>query len=180
MTRRYSDADRRRAREVYEAEGLAAAVKATGVPRSTLRLWADREKWTVPATGSEQKARARTEAARATLEHKRTELSHEALDGARQLVVEMFTPYTYKHVVTLRDAGEFAGQYADIVEVPLPAPNARDRQALATAMGILVDKAQLLAGKGGEGSTGEPDDEIKGLVAKVYDMAVETARLRGA
>jgi hypothetical protein len=178
MTRRYSDADRQRAREVYEAEGLAAAHKATGVPRSTIKGWARAVGWAAPETDTAKNARAQTTAARATLEAKRAEAAHETLDGARALLVDMFAPYTYKHVVPLRLDGEHAGQTVEVVSVEFTAPVPKDRQHLAVALGVLVDKALVLGGSKGDEPLGEPDDEVREVVAKVLNLAEEAARRR--
>lgn len=144
----YTAQQRQDALEAYVDHGLAEAARRTGVPRGTVSSWATRAGLqTTAATAS--RARARTDAARArwaeVSEERRQELAGRLLHEVHALAGQLQAPTLVRQVVVL-SGGKDASASWEVADVELPSPPARDQQARAAAIGVLVDKLQLLSG----------------------------------
>lgn len=146
---RYTDQQRADALALYVEHGLAETHRRTGIPRGTLSSWQQRAGvQTADPDGS--RARARTAAARARWEElsedRRQELAARLLAEAHILLDQVQEPTTYHHVVTLSGGKDEAAR-SEVVEVELPHPVAKDQRDRMQAVGIAVDRLQLLSGE---------------------------------
>jgi hypothetical protein len=117
MASEYQPELKAQALAIYADHGGAEASRETGVPATTIRSWAHRAGVATVAT---EKTRAATEAARLRWEERRLELAHQV--------------------------GEQAEEALDRVAKEITSGNAADAKNMATTLGILIDKAQLLTG----------------------------------
>lgn len=149
--RRYTEADRAAALELYVAEGPTAVQERFGVPKGTVVGWAR-------AAGVEtevgERTRASIEVQRVAWEERRVRLAHE-MGAVAELALR-------------RARGELTGTAA---------ASARAAKDAATAMAILVDKAQLLTG----GATGRHEvSDPRQRLAGIRDELVSRRSRRGA
>jgi len=145
----YTAQQRADALEAYVEHGLAEAVRRTGIPAGTVSSWATRAALqTTAATSS--RARARTDAARArwaeVTEERRQELAGRLLHEVHALAAQLQAPTLVRQVVVL-SGGKDASASWEVADVELPSPPARDQQARAAAIGVLVDRLLLLVGE---------------------------------
>ena len=149
MSRRsYTAEERQAALDAYSEHGLAEAARRAGIPKTTLSTWAAQAGVrTDGATAA--RARERTEAARAVWaevsEERRQQLVGQLLAEAHQLAAQLQAPTLVRQVVTLA-GGKDEPARAEVVDVELPHPTARDQRDRAQAIGTLVDRLQLLSG----------------------------------
>ncbi len=127
----YSKKARDTALRIYVEEGPAEAAKETGISRTTITTWANREGVTADRTKNTQKA---TEASAADAAAKREKLKVECRTRALDLLERFNRSHEY-----------FVGKDGD--RVALDAPQAGDIKDYAIAIGVLIDKAELLDGR---------------------------------
>lgn len=128
----YTDAQKTSALAIYATDGLAAAVRATGIPKGTIKSWADR-------TGTRTVAPAeRTAAAVEAASARRAELRDDLRTKLLEKAVDMLERIDDPHV-------DFRGNTAERIE--LDRPSASDCQRYATAAAILLDKFRLEMGE---------------------------------
>lgn len=123
MARTYTDEQRAEGVALCLEVGMAEAHNRTGIPKPTLSRWLTPEQQTEMAERFQQKTAAATEASRQHWAELRAVMVDEAGDVAQRL---------------LRLIADHTGDLAP--------SSPRDAKDLATAMAILVDKAQLLSG----------------------------------
>lgn len=128
----YTPEQKTEALAVYATDGLAAAVRATGIPKGTIRSWADR-------TGTSTVAPAeRTAAAVEAATARRAELREDLRTKLLEKAVDMLERIDDPHV-------DFRGNTAERID--LERPSASDCQRYATAAAILLDKFRLEMGE---------------------------------
>lgn len=115
--RRFTDAEKAHALDVYATEGPAEAARQTGIPKGTIASWAHR---TGTQTVCNERAAARVEAAQMKWAER------------RQAMVDRI--------------GTIAEKALTVVEDNLDLGTTSKAKDAATTMAILVDKAQLLGG----------------------------------
>ena len=144
----YTDQQRQDALDAYVDHGLAETARRTGIPRGTVSSWATRAGLQT-AAATALRARERTEAARArwaeVSEERRQELAGRLLDEVHALADQLQAPSLVRQVVVL-SGGKDAPASWEVADVELPSPPAKDQQARAAAIGVLVDRLQLLSG----------------------------------
>lgn len=137
MTRRtYTEQQRQDALGRYEHDGLAAAARATRVPKSTIRTWAAAAG--VRTFGTEQ-TRAANEVREVDLEARRQAIAVRLYDEADAALDAIARPVP---VYAMTRDGLGTGL--------APAANPADRQRLMTTAAIAIDKASLLTGEATE------------------------------
>lgn len=140
--RTYTDEEKATARERYEADGLAATVEATGIPKGTLSAWITKGEW---RTHAPEKMEAAIATQRASVEAKRLALALALFDDIDRLRAQLFAPVVERKVVTV-SLGRNEGSEAQVVDVRLSQPTFGDQKAITTAVAIDVDKIQVLTG----------------------------------
>lgn len=131
MATEYDQQTQAKALALYRSEGLAAAHRETGIPKSTIRGWAKRDGVKSQAT---QKVSAATRAKRVANASKREQLKELMLDTAREMLNRCYQPHK-----------EFRGQQAREVHYDLPP--ADSCKNYITAAAVLVDKYRLESGE---------------------------------
>lgn len=179
----------KKARACYEAGGaLRDAQAASGIGRSTIAKRAREEGWVrgeIALTPEQQKGRMQTaagvEAQRQMLAARRLQLAADLLEDAEELRAQLFSPVAVKEAKVVPQ-GQHAGSEVQLVTIDLDRPTPRDQQATATALAILVDKSQLLAGE----ATSRTEDaqrtpeERKARIAQLRDDLDERRKQREA
>jgi recombinational DNA repair ATPase RecF len=117
MASEYQPELKAQALAIYTDHGGAEASRETGVPATTIRSWAHRAGVATVAT---EKTRAATEAARLRWKERRMELAHRV--------------------------GEQAEEALRRTAMEIKSGKTSDAKNMATALAILIDKAQLLTG----------------------------------
>jgi hypothetical protein len=117
--RRWSDAQRSTALDVFAREGCAAARAATGVPEGTIRSWAKREG---DRAGSQLDRRNAVE------------------------VMPRSAPWRERRDPLVRDLGELVSETLSAVRDAVQAGRLRDARDGMVAAGIAIDKCELLSG----------------------------------
>jgi hypothetical protein len=167
--RRYTKAEREAALVLFVDEGPTAAAKKTKIPANTIKSWAKREGLSAPAS---EATAAATAAAAARAEQRRTELRHDLIEKAAEILTRMSQPHEELKVVSL---GREHGSEVQHVQVDLPPASAvRD---YAVTVGILIDKYRLEMGEDTDRRhittdvtlRQVPDDELKAGLARVLD-----------
>lgn len=139
MARRYTEAERSSALEIYRTRGLSEAAKETGFPAKTISSWAKRRGVTTDAVAITRQA---TEAIVARAELRRAELSERLIETAADVLERIGAPHIDVRVVG--NGGE-SGQRIEKVKLDLPPASAvRD---YAVSIGILIDKYRLERGE---------------------------------
>lgn len=135
MNRRtYSAEDKERALALYADAGPAEAGRQTGIPKATIRKWAQRAGMTGLSPVTSQKMQAANAANKVRNENRREAVKEKQLERVDLLLERMTAPQI-----------DFKGQQARKIEYPVPP--AKDTLALATGVGILIDKLRLEEGK---------------------------------
>lgn len=144
MARTYTDEQRAEAVAVYAAEGMAAAHAATGVPKGTIKDWANKADVSAPehADGKTAAAiKARTE----QMERARWDIAEGLVDDIARLRGQLFAPCTERKVVTIAGSVKEKGTW-EIVDIDRDQPTFTDQRAIMTTLAIAVDKVQVLTG----------------------------------
>lgn len=76
---------------------------------------------------------------------RKLEIADELAEGILKLYGQMFEPCVIKEAKVVPGA-RGAGSEVQFISIPLPEPTPADKKNLAVALGILADKASLLAG----------------------------------
>jgi hypothetical protein len=118
--RRWSDAQRSTALDVFAREGCAAASAATGVPEGTIRSWAKREG---DRAGSQLDRR-----------------------DAVEVMPRSAAPWRERRDPLVRDLGELVSETLSAVRDAVQAGRLRDARDGMVAAGIAIDKCELLSG----------------------------------
>ena len=124
---------------VYQAKGLAAAARETGVPKPTLHRWAaeaglDTERLT---KRSDAKTAAATQTRQLSMAERRAVLAERLLSLAETELDRMRAPVNETRVAA-------SGKVVTWTEAE---PSPQDRRAIATTAAILLDKSLLLSGE---------------------------------
>lgn len=127
----YSQKARETALAIYRDQGPAAAAKETGINGGTIRKWASEAGVT---DDREKRTQAAIEAAARDAAEKREKLKVECRTRALDLLERFNRSHEY-----------FVGKDGD--RVALDAPQAGDIKDYAIAIGVLIDKAELLDGR---------------------------------
>lgn len=164
---RWSDKVKRQALESYKDAGPSVASRLTGVPASTVRVWARDAGLALPddirahyrkhlenlVTWTEEESRAM-----------RADLRGKLIRAATRIVERMEEPVE-----------EFVGAQGRSVTYDIPSPG--DTQRLAIAAGILIDKFRLESGEasavvGSVDVLPKLDDHEKAALAEVLRNAI--------
>lgn len=132
--RRWSDEEKQRALAIWQEHGLAAAVKATGIPEGTVASLAHRKGLASHAPETTRQAVAVRKLAR---EQRVAILADRLLDEAEAELERLRRPVVERRVSA---TGKLISWEEDE-----PAPG--ERKAIATTVAILFDKSQLAAGQ---------------------------------
>lgn len=151
----YSAKAKKEALRIYTEEGPGEAAKQTGISATTIRNWARRSGATVDREKRTQRA---TEAAAAAAAVKRERLKVECREKALELLDRFDRQHEY-----------FVGKDGD--RKALDNPQAGDIKDYAIAIGVLIDKAELLDGRATSReehrSVDQLDREIDRLLSEV-------------
>jgi hypothetical protein len=155
------DTDREAALAVYRDQGLAAAHRESGVPKSTLRRWAK-------AAGMETARLAAHAAARtrAAVEQHQATLAQRRVAMAAALMTEAEIELTRLRQPKVEWKMAASGKE---VTRELPEPEPGDRRNIATTVAILLDKSSLYSAKATESLTAEHARE---KVAEILQLRV--------
>lgn len=148
---RYTDEQRQQAVDLYTEHGTAEASRRTGIPRRTIRRWANQAG--AVAAANTKETEAATRAARI-----------QAAWG------------DYREQEALQAGGTAARARRRVAEA-LDAGDHQVIRAAAIAYGILIDKAELLSGRATERieswSESELDRELRDLVRRLETRSGE-------
>ncbi|MBE0467587.1 MAG: hypothetical protein IBX71_10250 [Candidatus Desulforudis sp.] len=134
MRRRYTAQEKEQALTLYADVGPAETARKTGIPSGTIRKWAQRSGLTGLSPVTAKKTQAATAANKVRNESRREGVKEKLLERIDLLLERMSAPQI-----------DFKGQQAR--QVKYPVPPAKDTLALATGVGILLDKLRLEEGK---------------------------------
>lgn len=135
--RAYTDEQKAEALRLYEVEGPSAASKQTGIPKSTLRSWAESSG---VRTVRAQNTRKATEAAKADAKALRAQLEVRYLQEAHRMLDKM-----HERAVTVS-----AGSVVETDEPPAEA-----LQKLMTTSSIALDKSMVARDADNDGGVSE-------------------------
>ena len=127
----YSQEERDAALAVYQSDGLAAAYRASGASKPSIKRWAERSGI---VTYHGEKTQAATEARQVSIDAKRVKLRELLLDKALDMAARMDEPHI-----------DFKG--ANVTRVTFPKAPAGACQNYATSIAILIDKFRLESGE---------------------------------
>jgi hypothetical protein len=134
MGKPHDIAAKHQARQVYAQHGAQAAADTTGISVRSIRRWASTERWPrrlAVADPTPEKVEARSRAAIVGWHTRRRTMADQLGDVGAQLLEAIQRDLAQRRRLNLRDAG--------------------------ILLGIMVDKAELLAAQTG-GSDGHPDE----------------------
>lgn len=155
--RTYTDAQKAEALDLAADVGLREAARRLGYPDATVRSWQHR------AAKAADKAELMAVAAGAELE---------------PTTPATTTTWQERRVALLPRLGEVAAKALDAAEQAVAKGDGRNAQALLTATGIAIDKAQLLAG----GATRRSEQAVVHVDARVRhtpeEVRAEVERMR--
>lgn len=134
MARRvYTDKQKTEALRLYEVEGLSAAHKQTGIPKTTIQSWAKKAGVRTSAT---ENVRAANEAQSESFKARRQRITDRLYGLAESTLDVLENPDEYQTIMR----GEMG---AEVVRRPGFIP-AQDKKNEATSLGIVLDKAEGL------------------------------------
>jgi hypothetical protein len=156
--------DRESALAVYRDRGLATAARETGVPKSTLRRWAQ-------AAGMDTarlSAHTRSQTMAAVEQHRLT-MAERRIAMAEALMTEAEVELT-----RLRQAKAERKLSASGKEVTweLAEPEPGDRRNIATTVAILLDKSNLLSGEVTSRTESLTAEQARERVAEILQLRV--------
>lgn len=157
--KRWTDEQREEALRLFRSHGPAEAARQTGIPKATVASWARRQRVQTNVVVEREEA---VEASALQAEQRRLDLAEGMLRDIGGLRARLFRPMTYHHVKTV--AGPVGiGASVEVVDLDLDQPVPADQLRLVQAMGVLIDKVQLLTGEATErvDLTGEYDLEAE-------------------
>jgi hypothetical protein len=133
MGKPHDDAARRQARQVYESRGAQAASEVTGIPIRTIQRWAQAEGWprrlAVPVAQDATKTEDQCQAAILGWQTRRRHMADQLGHVGAQLLEAIQRELAERRRLNLRDAG--------------------------ILLGIMLDKAELLAAATGTSGRGD-------------------------
>lgn len=150
---KYSDDRRAATLELYRVHGPREASRLSRIPVRTITRWASEAG---VATEVVTKTTLAVEAARLSREEKMELLVEELVDATRETVADMGRP-----VKATTMTGE---------QLELERPQPKDRQALATSSGIMIDKILLLTGKANNRTETVGPDEFTSYLRGAWDV----------
>jgi hypothetical protein len=136
MGKPHDDTARQRARQIYQTHGAQTAADATGIAVRSIRRWAAIERWPrrlAVADLTPEKVEARSQAARMGWHTRRRVMADQLGDVGAQLLEAIQRDLAQRRRLNLRDAG--------------------------ILLGIMLDKAELLAAVTAGTGTSEAMDE---------------------
>lgn len=161
---KYTDAQRAQALDLYVEHGPAEAERRTGIPRKTIASWARRAGVQSDAPA---KTAAATEAAKLTLEQRKTAMADRVLDEAGRLLDQLFAATVEKRILSRGDDG-YVVATADRAQ-----PTFSDQRHIVWSAAVLIDKAVKLTGgdRLNLSVSSEPDQEVEAVAAEVVSLA---------
>jgi hypothetical protein len=139
---RWSEAQKQRALELFEAHGPGEASRQTGIPIGTIASWAKR-------LGRKSVNPERIEVAitrQMTFAERKQSLAESLVADVLRLKAQLFAPTVEKKPMIVSD-GQHMGSHIEVAEVELDQPSFADQQRITASMATLLDKAMLLAGE---------------------------------
>lgn len=157
--RRWTDEQQAEALALHRSHGPAEASRLTGIPKGTIASWARRQG---VETNAPVEREAAVESAVLAAEQRRLDLANNLLGDVQGLRRRLFAPIAYAHVKTV-NGGKDAPADVETVWVDCDQPVPADQLRLVQAVGVLIDKVQLLTGEATERHdfTGEYDLEAE-------------------
>lgn len=157
--KRWTDEQRDEALRLFRSHGPAEASRLTGIPKATVASWARRHQVQTNVVVEREEA---VEASALQAEQRRLDLAASLLGDVQGLRARLFAPLDYAHVKTVSGGKDSPGE-VETVWVSCDQPVPADQLRLAQAMGVLIDKVQLLTGEATErvDLTGEYDLEAE-------------------
>lgn len=157
--RKWTDEQREEALRLHLEVGPAEASRLTGVPKGTVASWARRQGVETRVVPAREEA---VEASALVAEQRRLDLAAGLLNDVQGLRGRLFARTEYVHVKVV-PRGPNLGSDAEQVVVDLDQPVPADQLRLVQAIGVLIDKVQLLTGEATErvDLTGEYDLEAE-------------------
>lgn len=160
--RRYTPDEKTHALDLYTAHGPAEAARLTGIPAPTIRSWASRNHLTDERNATVAAAVA---ARKLSFEERRTALAHGLLDDIEQLRDELFSECVERKAVTL--SHPVYGARAEVIDIERTRPTFAEQARIMTAIGIAVDKTQLLSGAATERHEHVQVDAVDAEIARL-------------
>ena len=157
--RKWTDEQRDEALALHRSHGPAEASRLTGIPKATVASWARRKG---VETNAPVEREAAVESASLAAEQRRLDLAEAMLGDISGLRARLFAGMSYAHVKVVSGGKDSAGDVETVwVDCDMPVP--ADQLRLVQAMGVLIDKVQLLTGEATErvDLTGEYDLEAE-------------------
>lgn len=167
--RSYTPDQRTAALELYAEAGPSAVEATLGIPKGTVTGWA---KAAGIRTRAIENLSAGLAASHATFEQRRHDLAHGLLNDIARLRAELFAPCVERKAMVVSDGAEL-GSHAEIVDIERSQPTFAEQTRIMTAIGIAVDKTQLLSGAATERhehvQVDDIDAEVRRLTAELAD-----------
>lgn len=139
----YTDEQRNEALALVAELGQAEAARRTGIPFGTIASWGHRAGVSAPDPSA---MKAALEHKANTIAERKGALAVKMLDHAERMLGQLTAPITEK-VVKVVSLGANAGSETEVVTVEYDQPPTGDQKRIVEAVGILVEKIQLLTGE---------------------------------
>lgn len=138
----YTDEQRNEALTLVAELGQAEAARRTGIPFGTIASWGHRAGVSAPDPSS---MKAALEHKANTIAERKGALAVKMLDHAERMLGQLTAPITEKVVKTV--AVGVGRSETEVVTVKYDQPPTGDQKRIVEAVGILVEKIQLLTGE---------------------------------
>jgi hypothetical protein len=161
----YTPQQRDQARAVYEQHGTSEAARLTCIPKGTIASWATRHGWQTVCT---ERNRAMIEAWKAITEERRQGLAGKLFAYAEALADELVEEQDQTTVTASGQVVSWRGKHS-----------ARNRYALARAVGVLIDRADLLSGQASRMvvTSGQVEAEAREAVVRLIRLVEQRTAL---
>jgi hypothetical protein len=156
----YSKRARETALKIYVEDGPAVAAKETGISATTIRQWAKRSGVT---DDRQKRTQAMIEAASRDAAEKRETIKLQCRRRALDLLERFDTRHEY-----------FVGKDGD--RAALDNPTAGDIKDYSIAIGVLIDKAELLDGRATDRTEHRSTDQLDREIEKLLESADRGSR----
>jgi transposase-like protein len=147
--RKWTEAEKQRALELYAAEDVHAASQRTGVPVATIRSWAQRTTKAIGRAG-------------------------QSVTGAEIVVSRSARLWTERRSEAVAEIGELVWLAFGKARECLESGRMRDLKDCAISIGILADKAELLSGRATSRSeTFQVHASVEDVEARIAELEAE-------
>jgi transposase-like protein len=162
----YTPEQKAEALRLYAEHGVAEAARRTGIKAGTISSWARR-------TGTQSEApTARAEQVQRTaltLQQKKQRFADGLAEDLERLRAQLFAPTVEQKIVTIAGGLQHEGRWA-VATVERERPTFAEQARIMTAIGIGVDKLQVLTGGATQRIGVEGDREVEEVAAEVLHL----------